>query len=221
MTEIAVIVCLAFDHRAPVDGLATFKACLQTCPMVDSAMEVTGAFDMVVEGRCASLDELNAGMERLRPHLAQFATRVETNLVVRRCERRREPEEVALWLPCEGGRRRVSADQIDKVVAEGDYMRVHVGKWSCLVHQTMGRICGQLPAANFTRLHRSCLVRLGFIDRLVHQGRRWTAILKDETRVPVAQSHVQDVLRAGEGESSKLGPSPSKSVQLNRLPGVS
>jgi two-component system response regulator AlgR len=220
MTEIVVIVCLAFDHRAPVDGLATFKACLRSCPMVDSAMEVTGAFDMVVEGRCASLDELNAGMERLRPQLAQFATRVETNLVVRRCERRREADEVAMWLPCEGGRRRIAAEQVDKVVAEGDYMRVHVGGWSCLIHQTMARLCEQLPAASFTRLHRSCLVRLGFIDRLVHQGRRWTAVLKDESRVPVAQSHVQEVLRAGGAESSKLVPSPSKSVQLNRSPSV-
>jgi hypothetical protein len=202
MPDIDVVVCLAFDHRAPADGLAKFKDCIARCPSVSSAIEVSGTFDLIVEAHCPSLPHYMAEMERLRPMFATFATRVESSFVSRHIEQRRPCCESALWLPCEGGRRRVDLDAIDKVVAEGDYMRVHVGDWSCLVHQTMASLAEQLGEPGFLRLHRSCLVRAGFIDRLIHEGRRWRARLRDGSEVRIAQGHVHHLLQATGRESS-------------------
>jgi hypothetical protein len=45
--------------------------------------------------------------------------------------------------------------------------------------------------------------RIEFIERLVNVERRWRARLRDGTHVSVAKSHVQEVLRMIEGESSR------------------
>lgn len=81
------------------------------------------------QGRCTSLSEYHQHFEAIRPQLARFVARIETNFVS--LEVHRTPnlsEDRFIWLPCEGGHRRVSVKLIDKVVAEGDYMRVRVGE---------------------------------------------------------------------------------------------
>jgi DNA-binding Lrp family transcriptional regulator len=204
MARLNVVVCVAFDHRAPVEGLSKFKKCIIRCPFVDSAMEVTGTFDLIVQGSCGSLTEYTENMELIRPQLARYVSRIDANFIIKKVEGRSTAEAGnALWLPCEGGRRRVDAHLIDKVVAEGDYMRVHVGDWNCLVHHTMQRLSQQLSGWGFIKLHRSWLVRIGFIDRLIHDEHRWLARLRDGTNVTVAKSHVHEVVRLMAGESSK------------------
>lgn len=211
MTQLIVIACLAFDHRAPTDGLQRFKACILQCPQVERAMEVCGTFDLIIQGRCSDVAEFNSGMERLRAPLSLFVTRIETSFVARTMDRpAQENESGSLWLPCKDGRRRVEYRQIDKIVAEGDYMRVHVGEWNCLVHHTMAKLREQLTSPEFIRLRRSCLVRTGFIERLTHEGRRWTARLKDGTHVPIAQTSVAQVVRLIAGESSSVRRASSK-----------
>ncbi|UUR07590.1 LytTR family DNA-binding domain-containing protein [Sphingomonas glaciei] len=203
MTRLNVVVCLAFDHRASVEGLGKFKECVLRCPFVESAMEVTGTFDLIVQGSCDSLTEYTQNMELIRPQLAQYVSRLDANFISKKVEvRSGEGTESALWLPCDGGRRRVEACLIDKVVAEGDYMRVHVGKWNCLVHLTMQRLYQTLGHSGFIKLHRSWLVRVGFIDRVIHEKHRWLARLRDGTNVTVAKSHVHDVLQLMTAESS-------------------
>lgn len=207
MTQLVVIACLAFDHRAPADDLQRFKACLLQCPQVERAMEVCGTFDLILEGRCSDIAEYSSSMERLRKPLSQLVSRIETSFVSRTVDRPTAADEDtgAIWLPCHDGRRRVEHRQIDKIVAEGDYMRVHVGAWSCLVHDTMAHFAQALSGAGFVQLHRSWLVRISFIERLVHDQRRWTARLMDGTTVSVAKSHTHDVLAIISGESSKNG----------------
>jgi hypothetical protein len=227
MTQLVVIACLAFDHRAPADGLQRFKACLLQCPQVERAMEVCGTFDLILQGRCDDMEEYNRGMERLRGPLSQYVTRFETSFVARTVDRPANgADPKALWLPCKDGRRRVEYRQIDKVVAEGDYMRVHVGDWDCLVHDTMAHLASELVGAGFVQLHRSWLVRVDFIDRLIHDQRRWTARLVDGTLVSIAKSHTHDVLRLVADESSisaqgsaKIAPNGDGSTILteNRL----
>lgn len=203
MTELVVIACIAFDHRAPADGLQQFKECILQCPQVERAMEVCGTYDLIVQGRCSDVAEYTRNMERLRKPMSQFISRIEQSFVARTLYRPAPEEEPpALWLPCKDGRRRVEPCQIDKIVAEGDYMRVHVGDWSCLVHETMGHFAQELAGAGFVQLHRSWLVRINFIEKMVHDQRRWIARLRDGTEVSVAKRHTQDVLRIMAGESS-------------------
>ena len=204
MTDLVVVVCVAFDHRASAEGLAQFKKCIFRCPFVESALEVSGTYDLILQGSCSSLNEYTEHMSLVRPQIGEFVTRIETNFVSRKIQCRPNAEAGSwLWLPCEGGSKRVDARLINKVVAEGDYMRVHVGDWNCLIHQTMQSLCAKLGTASFIKLHRSSLVRIGFIDRLVHVERRWIARLQDGTHVSVAKSHVPEVLRLMTGDSTK------------------
>ena len=74
-------------------------------------------------------------------------------------------------------------------------MKVHIGDWTCLVHETIKKLCEELDSDQFIQLHRSVVVRSDFIERLLHQDRRWIAKLRDGTQQRVAKSHVPDLLR--------------------------
>ena len=89
-------------------------------------------------------------------------------------------------------------------------MRVLVGNWSCLIHCTMRRLCEQLGESHFVQLHRSALVRISFVDRLVYHERRWKAHLRDGTYVSIARSRVQQAQRLMSNESSEPGRHLSK-----------
>ena len=176
-------------------------------------MEVAGTYDLIVQGACASLDEYSEQMERIRPLIAEFAARIEVNFISATRLRKDQDEGEALWLPCEGGHKRIHPSMIDKIEAAGDYMRVFVGDWSCLIHDTMNRLTERLPTADFIKLHRSSLVRISFIERLLHEGHRWTARLHDGSRVSIAKSRVRPVLRLVAAESSLLQVHSSKQTR--------
>ena len=173
-------------------------------------MEVTGTYDLIVQGSCGSLDEYSKQMESIRPYISEFVARLEVNFISATALRKDRKDCEALWLPCEGGHKQVQASMVDKVEAEGDYMRVFVGSWNCLVHDTMHHLTDQLPRADFIKLHRSSLVRINFIERLVHEGHRWTAHLHDGSRISIAKSRVSPVLRLVAAESSSPEVSSSK-----------
>ena len=201
MRDLSVVVCLALDRRSSIEGLAKFKACISKCPFVDTTLEVSGSFDLIVEGRCASLEEYTQQLDSLRPQLAEFVARFEANFVGKRIDQ--EEQAVVIWLPCEGGHRQAAAHLIDKIIAEGDYMRVHMAEWSCLVHSTMRALRERLGKSQFIQLHRSTLVRISFIERLLHDQLGWRARLRDQTTVKVGRSHISDALRLISGEVSR------------------
>ena len=214
MHDLTVIVCLAFDRKAGVDRLRKFKTCVFQCPVVETAMEVSGTYDLIVQARLTSFEQYTAEMERISAQLQEFATRVEANFVGRRLDRRHSNGK-ALWLPVPNGRKQVSANLVDKIVAHGDYMKVHVGDWSCMLHDTIKRLCEDLDSEQFIQLHRSFVVRCDFIERLVHQDRRWIAKLRDGTQQRVAKSHVADVLRLMGTDSATIGDHLTTIDQMN------
>jgi two-component system response regulator AlgR len=110
-----------------------------------------------------------------------------------------------LWVPCKDGKRRVEIDAIDKVTAEGDYMRIHSGYKSWMVHMTMRQLAEHLGEHEFVYVHRSMLVRCAFIDRLVHEGRHWLARLRDGSVQRIAKSHVVEVLKRLRVDPAKSG----------------
>lgn len=222
MTDLNVVVCVAFDHRAPPTRLRQFKACIMACPHVASVLEVSGTFDLIVHAKFASLAAYNAQMDGMREDLATLVTRIEANFVARNIQR--EEPKCTLWVPCPGGRRRIEAAMIDKIIAEGDYMRVHVGDWNSLIHDTIRHLSSKLDPGHFIKLHRSVIVRVDFIDRLLHQGSRWIARLKDGTHQRVAKSHVSDILKLmtidspkPELISAKDDPSSENIMQINKM----
>ncbi len=81
---------------------------------------------------------------------------------------RRYAEE--FWVPHRAELIRIEAGQIDRIEAERDYMRLHLGTRSYLLHQTISTLEQRLDPAAFIRLHRSHIVRRDLIKSLRHDG---------------------------------------------------
>lgn len=84
------------------------------------------------------------------------------------------------WVSEARGLVRLAASEVDRISAERDYMRLHVGKRSWLINQTIGRLEEELDPTRFVRLHRSAIVRRDFVTGLRRDdGGRWWARLAD------------------------------------------
>ena len=84
---------------------------------------------------------------------------------------------------------RLATDQIDRIEAERDYMRLHVGQHSYLLHQTISSLEERLDPQQFVRLHRSHIVRRDHIARLRHDGSGvWFAALADGGEIRIGRT---------------------------------
>ena len=84
------------------------------------------------------------------------------------------------WVSEARGLVRLSAGDVDRVSAERDYMRLHVGKRSWLINHTIGKLEEELDPEKFVRLHRSAIVRRDFVTGLRRDDTgRWFAALAD------------------------------------------
>lgn len=121
--------------------------------------------------------------------------------VTRVIERRRAPAADAaaaasdhaqeFWVPHRSEMIRIAAQDIDRIEAERDYMRLHVGSRSFLLHQTITELERRLDPAQFIRLHRSTIVRRDRITRLSHDGMGvWHAVLSDEERIRIGRTYL-------------------------------
>jgi DNA-binding LytR/AlgR family response regulator len=193
--DLRVIMCLAFDHRAPVFRVTAFRNALIQCHEAVSCCDLHGAFDFMAELALPDLKAYNAKLETMRTDLAELVARYETNFVCNRLVRvDHEAGDHAVWVPCKDGLKRIECAFVDKVKADGDYMCVHSGGHRWMIHQTMGEILSELGPDQFIRLHRSTIVRSTFIDRLIHEGNLWTARLNDGCEERIARSHVAEVM---------------------------
>ena len=88
----------------------------------------------------------------------------------------------------------VACDKIDYIEAEDDYVRIHADGKAHLKSQRLAELEAQLDGARFLRIHRSCIVNIGRIDRIEQAIRdSHVAILKDGSRLPVSRSGYQKV----------------------------
>ncbi len=100
------------------------------------------------------------------------------------------------WASDLSGLVRIASRDIDRVSAERDYMRLHVGRRSWLIHHSMTALEEGLDPALFVRLHRSAIVRKDFIAGFTRNpSGRWIARLADGTEQPVGRLY-SDRVRA-------------------------
>jgi two-component system LytT family response regulator len=80
--------------------------------------------------------------------------------------------------------------RIERLEAEGDYVRIHAGRETYLTRQTMNRIEAQLAAARFVRVHRSTIVNVEYI-REIHSlpGGDHAIALRDGTQVTLSRGY--------------------------------
>ena len=131
-------------------------------------------------------DRLARALDRARDYLRRRAEEGEAAPPSRYLEE--------FWASDLSGLVRIAARDVDKVSAERDYMRLHVGPRSWLIHSSMNALEDGLDPALFIRLHRSAIVRR---DRIAGFSRnasgRWIARLADASEQPVGRLYADAV----------------------------
>jgi len=84
----------------------------------------------------------------------------------------------------------VQVDSIDRVSAAGNYVEIHAGGKVHLVREPLGSFAAQLDAGDFIRVHRSHVVRVGFIAELrpLFHG-DYELLLKDGERLALSRRY--------------------------------
>jgi len=179
-----------------MDGIDVARALSES--QVDPAIVFVTAFDnfAVAAFDVAAIDylmkpvdpvRLERSLERVRGHLADGG---------RSAGRPSSAHVEEFWVPDHSGLVRISASDIHRVTAERDYMRLHVGTRSWLIHRTIGKLEEDLDPALFIRVHRSVILRRDTITGLYRdEAGHWTARLSDGGEQRIGRSYVDDVKR--------------------------
>ena len=172
-----------------MDGIAV-AAALEDAPHRPAIIFCTAFDQFAVEAfNVAAVDYL---LKPVAPdRLARAIDRV--------ADKRERPREVAtpaewleeFWVPHRSEVIRIAAASIDRIDAERDYMRLHTGARSFLLHQTITELERRLDPAIFIRLHRSTIVRRNLITKLRHDGLgNWYACLDGGSEVRIGRSYL-------------------------------
>jgi two-component system response regulator AlgR len=165
---------------------------------LDPAVIFVTAFDnfAVAAFDVAAIDYLMKPVEADR--LARAIDRARAHLTAgqRDGEHSRAAHVEEFWVPDHAGLVRIAASDIHRVTAERDYMRLHVGSRSWLIHRTIAKLEADLDPALFIRVHRSVILRRDTIiglyrDELGH----WTTRLSDGGEQRIGRSYVEEVKR--------------------------
>jgi DNA-binding LytR/AlgR family response regulator len=113
-----------------------------------------------------------------------------------RAEERDDTPARELWVPEEGGLAKVAVSAIDRIEAEGDYVRIHVGEASHVLKETITGIQQRLDPATFARVHRSSIVNLTRVRGVRRKlPRGLVLVLNGGGTVPVGPSFADEVMR--------------------------
>ncbi|HZG52267.1 MAG TPA: LytTR family DNA-binding domain-containing protein [Pyrinomonadaceae bacterium] len=92
--------------------------------------------------------------------------------------------------------------ELDWIEAEGNYLRVHVGREAHLLRETMNRLASKLDPDKFLRIHRSTLVNIERIKELqpLFSG-DYVVILRDGKQLTLSRSYRDKLLELFENSS--------------------
>lgn len=98
------------------------------------------------------------------------------------------------WVPHRSELLRIAASQVERIDAERDYVRLHVGERSYLLLQTIAGLEERLDPAEFIRIHRSTILRRDAIRGLRHEGLGvWSAELSDGEALRIGRTYLRKV----------------------------
>lgn len=84
----------------------------------------------------------------------------------------------------------LKTEEIDWIEAEGNYVRIHFGKQSSLMRETLTRLAAQLDPRKFPRIHRSRLVNIDRIQELQPWSHRdWRIILRGGAELRLSRNY--------------------------------
>lgn len=171
-----------------IDGMAVARALSRDPAMSGLAIIFVTAFDsFAIEAfDLAAVDYLlkPVAPDRLERALARVRERQATPPPATPAEHAQE-----FWVPHRSELIRIAATDVERIDAERDYMRLHVGQRSYLLHMTISALEERLDPAKFIRLHRSVIVRRDRIVRLGHdRAGAWHAELADGDQVRIGRT---------------------------------
>ena len=103
------------------------------------------------------------------------------------------------WVPHRSELLRIDAAQVERIDAERDYVRLHVGSndghgRSYLLLQTIAGLESKLDPARFIRIHRSTILRRDRIRGLRHEGLGvWSAELESGEALRIGRTYLRKV----------------------------
>lgn len=102
------------------------------------------------------------------------------------------------WVPHRSELLRIEASQVERIDAERDYVRLHVGQGgearSYLLLQTIAGLEARLDPEQFIRIHRSTILRRDIIRGLRHEGLGvWSAELGDGDALRIGRTYLRKV----------------------------
>ena len=179
-----------------LDGLAVARA-LTRQPDAPAVVFVTAHDNFAVEA--FDLDAVDYVLKPVTPERLERAAR---RAAAQRSSRRRgEPRWLAeFWVPYRSELLRIAAADVERIDAERDYVRLHIGQTtgqttgagrSYLLLQTVSGLEARLNPEHFIRLHRSTILRRDRISGLRHDGLGvWSAELRDGTLVRIGRTYL-------------------------------
>jgi DNA-binding LytR/AlgR family response regulator len=185
-----VVEALAHDG----EGVAPLIVFVTAYPQFAAHAFDTGAIDFLTKP--VRLARLEVACTRLRRaleersaagRLSELARQLETL----RAERRGDVGEGAhLWVQRRGETVRIDLDRVDRVQAEGEYVRIHHGEASYLHREPISALIDRFDATRFIRIHRShivCRDRIASIRRRPAGG--YTIVTESGDLLPVGRSY--------------------------------
>ncbi len=102
-----------------------------------------------------------------------------------------EPRKLSQLMVKSGGRVLfVKTEEIDWIEAEGCYARLHTGRQSHLLRETMSALESQLDQQTFLRIHRSTIINRDRIRELLPQSHgEYAVVLQDGTQLRLSRSY--------------------------------
>lgn len=98
------------------------------------------------------------------------------------------------WVPHRSELLRIEAEQVERIDAERDYVRLHVADRSYLLLQTIAGLEGRLDPERFIRIHRSTILRRDCIRGLRHEGLGvWCVELANGEALRIGRTYLRKV----------------------------
>jgi len=193
---------LLLDMTMPgMDGLAVARE-VARAEAPPSVIFITAHEDFAVEA--FDLDAIDYVLKPVgRERLERAVERVLARRGARRSGGGRWLRE--FWVPHRSELLRIDVNQVERIDAERDYVRLHVGQGdgaqgdasrSYLLLQTIAGLESKLDPEQFIRIHRSTILRRDGIRGLRHEGLGvWSAELADGEALRIGRTYLHKVKR--------------------------
>ena len=182
---------LLLDMTMPeVDGLSVTKA-LSKQANPPAVVFVTAHDNYAVEA--FDLDAVDYVLKPVKPERLERAIQ---RALARRGDSERSDSQWLdeLWIPHRSELIRIDTEEVSRIDAERDYVRLHVGDRSYLLLQTIAGLEQRLDPAKFIRIHRSTILRKDRIKGLRHDGLGvWSAEMEDGETLRIGRTYLPKV----------------------------